>query len=425
MDGRRTRDLLTSELPNEFIELRAEELDVVERDRKLDVVALFWTLILGWPAAAERTLASLRRAYIGAAGHCIARSSFYDRLSAELLALMKSCLEGLLDGVRQRTSSYHGAVLRHFEDVLAIDSTIVRLHKMLRDVYPGCSDGVASAKLDIVMNVAEASPRRVQIAEGKQSDQAFWKRLGPWVEDKLLLFDLGYYQFNFFRRIDRHGGRFISRLKDGANPCIVANHLSCRGRAIGLVGRKLQDVLDRLRRKRLDLTVEIDVQKRRYRGTRSTETCQFRIVGQHNDETGEYHLYITNIDRDVLEVDDIAETYTLRWQIELLMKQLRSHARLDELPTEKEHVAKILIYASILALLVSRAFLRELRQNAPGAFYPAHRFQAVFEAYARPALQAVTACRRDESVSIFDCIAREARDPNLIRERGMDAMYNL
>lgn len=47
MDGSRTRDLLTSVLPDELIETRAEELEVVERDRKVDIVALVWTLMLG------------------------------------------------------------------------------------------------------------------------------------------------------------------------------------------------------------------------------------------------------------------------------------------------------------------------------------------------------------------------------------------
>lgn len=343
MDGSRTRDLLTSTLPDEFIETRADELEVVERHRKIDVVTLVWTLILGWPAAAERTLASLRRAYMWAAGHEVARSSFDERLSEGLLELMKSCLEGLLDGVCQRTSSYHGSVLRNFEDVLAIDSTVLQLHEMLRDVYPGCSEGIAAAKLDVVMNVAEASPQRVKIAEGKQSDQAFWKRLGGWVEDKLLLFDLGYYDFNFFHRIDSHGGNFVSRLKQNANPRIVTNHRTPRGNAIELEGEDLQDVLGDLKRKRLDVTAEFPVEMRVCGGTKSTRRRRFRVVGQRNEETGEYHLYVTNIDRETLEVDAVAETYAARWQIELLFKQLRSHTRLDELPTSRERVAKLLI----------------------------------------------------------------------------------
>lgn len=424
MDGSQTRELLANALPTDFIEQRADELDVVERDRKVDIVALLWTLVLGWPAAAKRSIASLRRAYQWAAGHRLARSSFHNRLSEKLLTLLKSCLSTLLERARNQSSSYHGLAFRNFEDVLAIDSTVLRLHDMLEDVYPGCSDGVATAKLDVVMNIADASPNRVQIAEGRQSDQAFWQRIGPWVEDKLLLFDLGYYDFNFFHRIDRHDGRFITRLKSDANPTIVANHLTTRGNAIDLEGKQLQEVLGRLQRQQFDVTVEVEVKMQKYRGTRSRRTRRFRLVGQRDEEVDDdYRLYLTNIDRDVLEVEDLSESYRLRWQIELLFRQLRSHARLDELPTSKEHVAKILIYASIIALLVSREILRELRERDPGGFYPASRFQAVFEAFARPALHALTASRREGELTLLDCIAREARDPNLVRERSMDTLY--
>jgi hypothetical protein len=69
--------------------------------------------------------------------------------------------------------------------------------------------------------------------------------------------------------------------------------------------------------------------------------------------------------------------------------------------------------------------LRELRTKDRGEFYPAQRFQAVFEAYAQPALRAVTEPRRRKLLFIYECIAREANDPNLIRDRGMDVMYRL
>ncbi len=189
-----------------------------------------------------------------------------------------------------------------------------------------------------------------------------------------MVFDLGEYDFNFFHRIDLRGGYFISRLTDGANPLIVDNHLTCRGNSIDLEGKKLQDVLERLKRQTLDLTVEIEVQMQTYRGTRSTRRKRMRLVGRRNDETGEYHLYLTNIDAETLSVEDIAETYRLRWQIEILIKQLCSHNRLDEVPSSKQHVAEILLYASMIALLVSRSLLRELRTKDRGEFYPTKRF---------------------------------------------------
>lgn len=76
----------------------------------------------------------------------------------------------------QRASNYNRHALEYFEEILAVDTTIVRVNDMLPDSFPGCSARVASAKLDIVMNGAYATPRRLKIAEGKQSDQGVLDR---------------------------------------------------------------------------------------------------------------------------------------------------------------------------------------------------------------------------------------------------------
>ena len=57
MDSKLTVDLLTSVLPDWLIEKHAEQLEVVERLRKVDPVVLVWTLVLGFPAGAKRTIA--------------------------------------------------------------------------------------------------------------------------------------------------------------------------------------------------------------------------------------------------------------------------------------------------------------------------------------------------------------------------------
>ena len=78
MDGTLTVDILKRCLPHAVIEEFADELEVVERQRKVDVVVLVWSLILGFPAGAKRTIASLRRRFEQVGSCEIARSSFYD-----------------------------------------------------------------------------------------------------------------------------------------------------------------------------------------------------------------------------------------------------------------------------------------------------------------------------------------------------------
>ena len=48
----------------------------VVRVRKVDIVALFWTVVLGFGVGEERSLAGLRRAYQRTTGQRLEESSF-------------------------------------------------------------------------------------------------------------------------------------------------------------------------------------------------------------------------------------------------------------------------------------------------------------------------------------------------------------
>jgi hypothetical protein len=66
-----------------------------------------------------------------------------------------------------------------------------------------------------------AAATSVKIPSGREADCPLL-RAGKWVRGKLLLFDLGYCRFQLLQCIDREGGFFIRRLKDGTNPVITA-----------------------------------------------------------------------------------------------------------------------------------------------------------------------------------------------------------
>src|SRR5690606_29045027 len=117
----------------------------------------------------------------------------------------------------------------------------------------------------------------------------------PWVRGKLLLFDLGFFDFRLFRRIEDLGGHFVSRLKRSSNPIIVAQNRLWRGRARPVVGKHIWAVVDALQREELDVTVEVRARRRVYAGIRPGERRRFRVVGLRDASTGEYHLYIATI----------------------------------------------------------------------------------------------------------------------------------
>ncbi len=147
--GKLTLEFLTTFLPDFLIEKLAKKLGVVERDRKVDPVLLVWTLVLGFPAGAERTLASLRRRFEQVAGLTIARSSFHDRFTRPLAALMKRLVRWRLDAQKQSMSDRAAENVEGFRELLALDSTVVQLHDMLTSQWTSTQPGEAAAKLPV------------------------------------------------------------------------------------------------------------------------------------------------------------------------------------------------------------------------------------------------------------------------------------
>lgn len=414
---RATRDVLD----RRSITRMARRLGVLRRERKVDVFALVATLVFAYQVGATRSLDGLRKSYQRAAKQTVARSTFYERLSAPLARLLHELVKQTLgrqaDGARIPTGPLAG-----FKELLAIDSTVLCLHDLLASAFAATrtNSTKAAAKLHVVANVLDGSARRVKLTGERTSDVGPWKRVEDWVRGRLLLFDLGYYRFHLFDRIDAHGGFFLTRAKSTFNPTIVAVNRAWRGRSIDVVGERLRDVLPRLQRGVLDVEVQVEFEKRAYRkkrGARKTRT--FRLVAVRDEKSGEYHVYLTNVPAETVAAEDITRTYALRWQIELLFKALKTHGRLDQLPSGKRAVVECLVWSSVLAALVSQRLYLLVRQAvAPDRFVPRLRWAGLAGSVAADLLDLLTSRNVGErAAELWAHLVREAADPNVTRRK--------
>ena len=181
---------LATLLPRSMVEEVARERRVVQRQRKVDVYGLVWTLVLGFQTGSARTIEALRGAYQRVSSHNLARSAFYDRLTAELAMTLRQLAVGAMDSLGGKASTPQG-YLAGFRDLLAIDSTVLKLHDWLSKEYGATrtNSTKASAKLHMVMSVLDGSPRRVKLTPERTNDRTPWRKVGRWVEGRLLLFD--------------------------------------------------------------------------------------------------------------------------------------------------------------------------------------------------------------------------------------------
>ncbi len=164
--------------------------------------------------------------------------------------------------------------------------------------------------------------------------------------------------------IDENDGYFVSRLKKSTNPVITEESREWRGRAIPLEGKQINDVIDDLSRKYIDVEVEAEFKRGQYEGTHSLDTKRFRVVGVRDEDADDYHLYITNLPRDEFFPADLATLYRCRGEVETLFRELKTQHELDEFDITDPDVVKILLYAALLSLLISRELLDLVTEQA-------------------------------------------------------------
>lgn len=411
---RRTlRKLLSPELVHQV----ARDSGACVRLRKVDPFVLVWTLVLGSLSGRVRRLCELRRLYQRVAAVTLEESSFYDRFTPALSSMLSTLLQHVLQHAWGAGRAATGR-LAAFGDILAADSTVIRLHRLLARRFPGTRthQGGAALKAHVVFAVAGAGKQTVKLTAERRSDRRSFQ-LGPWVRGKLLLVDLGYFDYRLLARIHELGGYYIVRARKGIDPIIVDRHRNHRGRAVQVIGERLHSVIDRLHRAVLDVQVALDVRRRGYRGRRHTTQMFVRAVGVREQECRDYHVYFTNIPAEELEPDDVARAYALRWQIELLFRELKTHYRLAQAPSRNPHVVEVLVKASLLCLAASRALLRRAEhalRHADDRPLPHQRWAALFARSAHDILQCVVserACHRLER-DLQRLLLHEAPDPN-------------
>ena len=318
--GNHIRNALTSLISPQLIRRRARDLGVVKRQRKVDVVALVYTLVLGFDRGAKRSLASLRRTYASCSGVTLAPSAFYDRFTPQLAELMKQLTVCAFDRLRH-SSSRLKRTLAAFTKVFLADGSVIRLHPDLEDHYPSVwtNHMKASAKLHVVMDGATRTPEILRVVPGSSHDVTLMSA-GPWCRGTLFIFDLAYYQGKLFHQIIDHGGHFLCRAKSDANFVILSANDA------RWVGRKHKEILSKAKGKSFD--VEVDYSYRHIPERDWTfRHLRLRLIAVWRPDLKRHRLYLTNASTSQLDAQTAPAVYALRWEIELLFRELKSQLR--------------------------------------------------------------------------------------------------
>lgn len=296
----------------------------------------------------------------------LAHSSYNLRFTPELCEFLRRCLQVAIANLAKEPGRELDARLKPpADDAVIKDSSVVRLHASLSGKFPATRTRKVAAclKVDALVLVCVSGPKSEALV-GEWTADIRTPRLGPWVRGRILLADLGYYSHRHFAKAAEHGGLFVSSLKENADPPFVRFVTVHRGRAIDLEGKYLNEVLPHLDRGGLDAEVGSAYRKRGYNGRRASHTFTCRLVAVWDEKARRYHTYLTNIGLERLSGEEVAALYSLRWEIELSFKEMKSSYALDKFKTKNEHAIQALVWAALLALVVSRQIQDDVRRNA-------------------------------------------------------------
>jgi putative transposase len=418
-------------LPSEKIDEFAQETGFVKRERKIRPVPFLWVLVLDFGVELHRHLQELKERYVLRTRLKLSYPGFYLRFTPELSKFLKRCLEHALGELAHEPGRDLDPKLAAFEDIVIKDSSVVRLHASLATKWPATRSRkvAAGVKIDTLVSVRANGPKSLALV-GERTADVKCLRVGAWVKNRILLFDLGYYSHRLFAKIGEWDGFFVSRLKESADPVFVRSLKVHRGAAIDLEGKRLSEVLPRLQREVLDAEVELSFRRRVYAGRRSSDTFRCRLVAVWNEEARRYHPYLTNIGPEVLIAEEVASLYSMRWEVELCFRELKASYALDKFRTESAEVVEALIWSALLALVAARRLHTLIRLRAPAelrARYTQLRFAAHFRRAARDTLACLLAhlgfrkVSEDSRWAMNLLLVEESLDPHVHRRRFREA----
>jgi len=296
------------------------------------------------------------------------REALHGRFTPRAEAFLETCLQYALKQKVDYGSSIETALLIPFKRVLIFDSSSWDIDPHLADALPGSGGGASAAncKLQAGYEYKHGELGFLKINPGTRPDNAFTTQIPSILKTcDLALFDQGYFKLETLSQITKKGAFFLTRflvktgLRDAKTlaPINLQNvlyHLhgdSCQLHVVMGGQNRLPGVRCRL----ICLRVSKQAANERRRRLLKEAKKKGRTPSKMHLVLCDWTLLVTNVPIKYLPEKMAWQLYSLRWQIELLFKQLKSVLAIHRSHTTKLSRLKCEIYGKLIfAVLIHR-----------------------------------------------------------------------
>ena len=222
------------------------------------------------------------------------------------------------------------------------DSTTISLFQdIMKCVGRKPKDGKRKGgiKVHTIINVDEVVPKMIWITNASTNDHVLLKKL-RFDSNTIYVFDKGYNDYKAFKMLDENKTCFVTRIRDNAVYQILENHEIESNIHSGV----LEDTI-------IELSVK-DEEKSK---------LKLRKVRFYDRVLKREFEFICNLFD--MRPDLIAAIYKIRWQIELLFKQLKKNFPLKYFLGDNENAIKIQVFCVLIANLLMAVVQKQLKRK--------------------------------------------------------------
>lgn len=267
----------------------------------------------------------------------ISREGLHYRFTTRAVTFMQKCLVYLLTH-QSSTKFIKNKILDKFQRVILADSSSWEVAPGLADILPGCggSGSPAGCKIQTMYSYKDGNLLFPAVTSGNKNDQSFSKNLAKLLKKgDLIIFDLGYFSLDSFKEILKQSAYFLSRFLSNTNiylsqeaesPINLLKYLfTVKDEATELTAFIGNEPHQRLKVRLLAVKVPKAIaQKRIMKLQKNARKKRRSHPSALSIKLCNWTLAVTNAPSTRLPLAAILPLYRLRWQIELLFKQLKS-----------------------------------------------------------------------------------------------------
>jgi putative transposase len=343
---------LKRHLPERILEALGRATGFIQRLRTVSAPDFVWAVVLSRFSSGIPGFDQARRLFNQMSGSAVHPRPFQMRFKTEkAVALFEEVFKASVarwNGPREIDSP----LAEHFPDVVALDSTVVQTNDELRPHFKGQRGAKSQVKIGLAISVFGLVPLIARVVCRCVHDSTLFPEFTALKAGSLLLVDNAFVSYGLLRDVAEKGLFFLCPMRCNAHAQIVGIHRAPKRVRDALrrspEGVPLRSLLGKTGSigKTWDLKVTVEPT---VGDDRRPVTMRLVIVPFKKDT----YYYLTNLDPKWPPAA-IVELYRLRWQIELVFKELKQHLSLESVPTKDPHAVKALLWASLIALAVSR-----------------------------------------------------------------------